>query len=342
MSSVTKLIKVFSGRVRIMGFLAVLLLLALACTPADVELIQGILQDVDSANGEITIVTKDGKTVTLTISTDATVETEGASSAIETLEPGASIEVEVNDDGRVAHHIRAHQAKLQGRIVGIEGNEVTIESRRGRTVMVLVTGVTRIELEDDFRGTLSDLRVGSEVEVKFDPDSRVAFKIDFDEEEAEIEGVVVALAGNEVTVETERGRRLTLIVGERTRIEFEDDFPGSLADLQVGAAIEAKFDPFTRDALKIEVEDEEAEIKGIVVEVVGNEVTIETQRGRRVKLLIGERTKVELDDDFPGTAEDIEVGTVLKAKFDPVTGTAFKVEVEEEHEENEDEDNGRS
>ena len=234
------------------------LVAAIACTPREAELLEGILQNVDAVNGEITIVTKDGKTMTLTIATETLVETEGTSSTLETLEPGASVEVEVSDDGQVARRINARLAKVEGVIVQIEGNEVTAESERGRRVTVLVTDRTRIELDDDFPGTLTDLRIGVEVEIKFDPESRVAFKIDTEEEEAEIEGVIVQIDGDEVTIETERGHTRTLVITNTTRIELDDDFPGIWADLQVGIEVEAKFDPFTRIAFKIEVEEVES------------------------------------------------------------------------------------
>ena len=317
------------ARFKLFALFVPLLLLAAACGGAEAELIAGILQNVDSVNGEITIVTEDGKTVTVTIATDALVETEGASSAIETLEPGASVELEVNEDGQVAQRITARQAKAKGVIVEIEGNEVTIlESERGRRLTVLVNDRTYIKLEDDFPGALADLRVGAEAVIKFDPKSRVAFKIDAEEEEAKIEGIVVEVEGDQVTVETERGRRLTLLVGDRTRIELEDDFPGTTADLQVGAAVEAKFDPYTQTAFKIGVEEEEAEIEGVVVELAGNEVTVETKSGRRLTLVIGDRTRIELEDDFPGTYADLKVGEAVGAKFDPVTRMAFKLDGE--------------
>ena len=308
-----------------------LLLFTIACTLSEDQLIEGILQNVDSANGEITIVTKDGKTITLTISTDAPVETEGASSAIETLVPGISIEVEVDDDGLVAHHIKARQAKLHGRIVEIAGNEVTIESSVGSKATVLVTEITRIELDDDFPGTLLDLRVGSEVEVKFDPESRVAFKIDSEEEEAEIEGVVVEINGTEVTIETERGRRLTLIVEERTRIEFDDDFPGTLGDLQVGVEIEAEFDSLTRVAFKIEVEEDngEEEIEGTIVRIDGNQITVATESGRLRTFTIAEQTRIELEDDFKGSLSDLREGFEIEIRVNRGSNVALEVEIDD-------------
>ena len=316
-------------RIKFFGLLLPLLLLVLiACTPAEMELIRGILQDVDTANGEITIVTEDGKTITLTISTDVSVETEGASSAIEALEPGTSIEVKVDDDGHLVHHIKAHQAKVEGVIVAIKENKITIESERGHQLTVHITSQTRIELEDDFPGTLADLQIGAEVEIKFDPDTLVAFKVATEEEEAEIEGFVVQVVDSEITVETERGRRLTLMIGNRTRIELEDDFPGTTADLQVNTRVEVTFDPNTRSAFKIEVEDEEAEVNGAIVKVARNEVTIETERGRILTLAIGEHTKIELGDDFPGSLADLQVGEEITARFNPATLRVFSIEVD--------------
>ena len=319
------------ARFKLFMLLASLLMLVTACEGVDAELLAGILQNIDSANGEITIVTKDGKTVTLTIATEAPVDTEGASSALETLESGASVEIEVSNNGQLAQRIKARQAKVEGVIIEIAGNEITVESEGGRRVMVTVSDGTRIELEDELPGIIADLQIGAVVDIKFDPDSQVAFKIDAEEEEAEIEGLIVQVGGDEVTIETERGRRLALLIAETTRIELEDDFPGTKADLQVGAVVEAKFDPFTRTALKFEVEEgEQAKIEGVVVEVVGDEVTVVTESGSRRTLTIVATTRIELDEDFPGTKADIQVGVELEAKFDPITNNAFKVEVKKE------------
>jgi hypothetical protein len=233
-----------------------LALLALAaCTPDQAKLLEGILQNTDYVNGQVTIVTKDGKTVTLTIATEAPVKTEGTSSAaIEALEPGAQVRVETNEDGQVVRHIEARQAKVEGIITGVEVNEVTIKPERGLPVTVLVTDLTRIKLEDQVPGTLADLNVGAEAEAKFDPDNRRAFKISLEEEEAEIEGTIVGVAGRDVTIETKGGHQLTLTVGDRTRIEL-DDVPAAATDLREGLEVEAKFDPATNVALKIKEKD---------------------------------------------------------------------------------------
>ena len=305
------------------------LLAAIACTPSEAALLEGVLQNVDALNGEITIVTKDGKTLTLTIATEAPVGTEGSSSALETLETGATVYLEVDEDGQVVQSIKARQAKVKGIIVGIEGNKITVETAGGRTHTVTVTDLSRIELEDDFPGLLGDLSVGLQVEVKYDTESLVAFKIDTEEEEAEIEGVVVQFDTDQLTIETERGRRLTLAVGDWTHIELGDDLPGTYADLKVGEVVDVNFDPFSRTAFKIELEEEEAVIEGVVLEVAANEVTVESESGRRRTLTITDSTRIKLDDDLSGDLLDLRQGTDVEVKFNPSTNVALKIQVED-------------
>ncbi len=322
------------GRIMLLA-LPLLLAALIACTPEQVKSLEGILQNVDAVNGQITVLTKDGKTVTLTISTQAPVQTEGATSALETLAVGTSLTVETDREGRVAQAITARQTKIEGAIVLIAGDKITVETERGVTRTLQVTAATRIELEEDFPGSLADLKVGMEVEVKFDSESLVAFRIDSEEEEAEIEGVIVAVQGNEVTIETDKGRRLSVVVNDRTKIELAEDLPGTLADLRTGTEVEVKFDPSTRVAFKIEVGEEEeeagkAEIEGVIVGIQGSGITIETERGRRLSLLVSDRTRIGLEKDLPGTLADLRIGTEVEAKFDPATRLASKIEVEED------------
>ncbi|MEE8443337.1 MAG: DUF5666 domain-containing protein, partial [Dehalococcoidia bacterium] len=67
------------------------LLVAAGCTASERELLEGILGNVDTVNGEITIVTKDGRTVTVTIATDTAAD----------LQTGDALTVELDDEGQV-------------------------------------------------------------------------------------------------------------------------------------------------------------------------------------------------------------------------------------------------
>ncbi|MFC1962654.1 hypothetical protein ACFLWB_01460 [Chloroflexota bacterium] len=130
------------------------------CTPEEVKQLEGIIQNVDTVKGEITIVTKDGETVTLDVDTGASVEAEGGSSNLETLEVGASIQVDVNEDNQVIQSIKAQQAEIEGEIIQITDDEVTVETEDGERVTIVVSEDTRIDTEDASSGASRSLKVG--------------------------------------------------------------------------------------------------------------------------------------------------------------------------------------
>ena len=105
------------------------------------------------------------------------------------------------------------------------------------------------------------------------------------------EAVIVDITGNEITVETEDGRKVGVLVDERTHIEV-NGHAGTLEDLKVGENVGVWYDPETHTALAIfafedegrRVDDEGNKFGVVIVEITGNEVTVETEgrpEGRR-------------------------------------------------------------
>ncbi len=146
----------------------------LACTTADLKLLEGVLGEVDSVNGQVTIITEDGRTVTLTIDTETLVETDQGSAAVEALVPGAEVAITLDEDGEVAQEIKAHLAKVEGNIVKIEADRITVQGEHGEVVTLTVEVVTltvnertRFELENDVPGSLANIQVGMEAEVQY-------------------------------------------------------------------------------------------------------------------------------------------------------------------------------
>ena len=58
---------------------------------------------------------------------------------------------------------------------------MTVETESGRRRTLTITDSTRIKLDDDLPGNLLDLREGTEVEVKFNPSTNVALKIEVED-----------------------------------------------------------------------------------------------------------------------------------------------------------------
>lgn len=158
------------------------------------------------------------------------------------------------------------------------------------------------------------------------------------------EGVIMEVQGDEVTIELENGETVTLLVNEDTAIELGDDYFGTAADLQPGAAIEAVFDPDTGAAITIEIETEEdaepeeeteeaaepeeTEVEGVILEIQGSRVTIELENGEMVTLLVNAQSDIELADGSSGALADLAAGDAVEATFDPASGIASVIEVE--------------
>jgi len=144
------------------------LLLVNACKPmSDEEILESILQNVNDIDGEITIVTKDGKTITLIASTEAS---EGTKDTIKET-PKLSNYKEVNTKGekQVYQSDNTTQAIAEGKIVGIEVNEISIKCEQGYVITIRVTDSTVIKLADDSPIEFNDLELGVKVKLQFDP-----------------------------------------------------------------------------------------------------------------------------------------------------------------------------
>ena len=240
--------------------LPMLLLTLLTCTPEQqAQIIEGLIQDIDSAEGRVTITKKDGTVQEFQFDVTTPVEGPDGEAVSQPLEPGDDVQFEVNPQTNKVKRVKVPHAEVEGTIQGLdpENRTVTILSERGREVTLHIPEGTRIKLEEDFPGGFADLRIGAEIEAKFNPDTLVASKIKVEEQEAEVKGVVQAVNtdSNTLTIVTQSGRELELRVESQTRVDMDDFKGATLADLKVGDEVEAKFNPETRVAYKIEVED---------------------------------------------------------------------------------------
>jgi ABC-type Fe3+-hydroxamate transport system substrate-binding protein len=240
-------------------FLGAVVLLS-ACTTEQQKLLEGVLQNVDSANGKITIVDKDGQTHVITIQSGS-VQTQSGSSAIEGLEPGTKVKIEMEDEDN-ARKVDAELARVSGTISQADAvsSNITVTPGGGASaVTVHITGDTRIRLGEERTGSFSDLTVGANVSVKYDPSTGTALKVSLGEkEQAEIEGNITAVSGSNITIKTERDRSVTLTTNNTTLIRNRGA-AGTTANLTDGLKVNAKFDPFTMIASRIEIQGDQGE-----------------------------------------------------------------------------------
>ena len=228
--------------------------------------------------------------------------------------------------------------ELHGTISAISGDQVAIAPDNGAAeVTVTVDALTLIEI-DGATATLADLTVGMFVEVAYDPDTFLAYSIEADgdgnDSHASVSGTVtdVNVAAGTVTLDA-NGSSITLNVGACTEIEVNDEEAG-LSDIQVGMPIYAEYDSGNSNAFYIKAgagddDHEDENVHGVVsaIDPTAMSLTITpTDDSAPVTLFVTGETEIVVNDEH-GTFEDIQIGDVVHAEYDPATNTAYALEV---------------
>jgi hypothetical protein len=165
----------------------------------------------------------------------------------------ASVEGRLQDDGSVlASELEVERLEKE---TELRGPVTLLEPLTVRSTVIVLGPDTEIE---------GVLRAGAMVEVKgrFLRDERLlASKIDASADEKaktrkqeRVKGIVVGIAGAEITVETETGQRFTVLVTGGTRVRL-DDSRGDVRQLRVGDELEVRYNPASGVALEIRLED---------------------------------------------------------------------------------------
>ena len=258
-----------------------------------------------------------------------------------------------DDDGTSDRHER------KGRITAIDGESVTIVSKRGVEVTFIVDVDTYLEGADrDTDGvlTLADFQVGDRVEANLSADGSRALTLElkFDDDLDERKGLITAIENDQVTIEDRSGATVVFAVDLNTYLRAPDrNATGSitLADFQVGDSVEVHLNADGSLALSMELEfdhdeygdddgygdDDHSEIKGYItaIDSGAGSVTIE-RRGVSVIVTINGGTSFSGPDrDTSGTVDlaDFQVGDRVEVRLaaDGVTALALKSESEDGH-----------
>lgn len=161
-------------------------------------------------------------------------------------------------------------AKVEGTLVSVAGDQVTIRTIGGVEVVVTVNDATVIE-KDDLHANLADLVIGERAEAKFNPTNNIALKLEGGADDngggsggnggnnggnnqgSKVEGTITAVGANSVTIRRLNGTTITVQVASTTKVE-RNDFHVALSAFKVGDRGEARYDPTTLVATKVEAE----------------------------------------------------------------------------------------
>ena len=298
--------------------------------------LKGTLYAVDTTAKTLTIKDKTNALIVLNITPDTKIKRNGSAATMTDLVLGDKITAD--DDGLFTpHKIKAKGKQViivQGGVQNIQNAKIQISNR-----IVIPDSKTLITRNGKPASLASITLLDNAVAHLKGGDDAADIQSEGPDDD-EVEGTISAvdLAASTVSITPEDGSAdVTVNVTAETEIEVDGE-EGTIDDLQVGQHVEAKFDPVTFDAFRIEVEDEveEAEIEGVItnVDVAAATVTIQDANGVSVTVVATSSTEITRDDE-PAFLSDLQIGDCAEAKYDSATFEAFEIEAESECQEGE-------
>lgn len=223
---------------------------------------------------------------------------------------------------------QASVAQLQGVLQNVDSlsGKATIKFNDGSTTTIDLKDV-QIETLRQAVGSAS-LEAGSQVTVEMDKDKKVkTLKV----HAAEAEGVIKSVdeAKRTITISQDEDGEVTLNVTENTKIEASGG--ATFAALRYGQEVEAKYDVETKNALKIEIQDEEpkGELKGAITAIDVNAKTVTIRAKNGIETTFKMTSQTELRGVL--TFADVKVGMMVEVKFNEVTKELARLKVKEEN-----------
>jgi Domain of unknown function (DUF5666) len=314
----------------------------------------GELHGVISALGANTVtVTPDNGTadVVLNVTDTTMIEIDHAQKGFGDLAVGMQVEASYDPSTNNAFSIEAdsggesNDAHINGTVSAVDtgASTLTIAPTTGAPVTLNVDASTEIKV-NDMTATLADVQVGMPASAQYDTSSLLATEIkvgsgDDNHEDAQVQGTVAAVdtGAQTVTITPQGGGAdVVLNVTSETEIEVNGE-PAALGDIQVGAAIEGKYDPSTNNAFELKVGsddngggggDENNKVEGTVtaINMDAKTVTIDPSEGDPVTVNVTDSTEIKVNDQA-ATLADVTVGAQAKAEYDANSMEARELEV---------------
>jgi len=160
---------------------ALLLVLAVgltSCGTLDLQSLQGMIKNVDSLSGNVTVTLKDGTTTTFNL---ADIDLQAVKDSIGNIsvDAGDNVSIRRDNHGKVTCLI-ADKAEIEGVIKTIGADTITITTEENGDITLKVTAGTLIISKTAGTVALSSLTAGQKVEARYDSTTMQAVKLKID------------------------------------------------------------------------------------------------------------------------------------------------------------------
>ena len=295
---------------------------------------RGVISAVDAAAGSLTILKADASSLTLSVNSATAIKRIGLRATLADLQVGDLIEVSYATVSLLAVKIEARLniVTVKGSISAVDaaaGSLVVKNQVGGLDVSLVLDASTQVK-RNGLVATTADLRVADLVEVKYNPVTLLAYRIEAKIELISLKGglsAVDALAGT-LTITDLAGVETTLDVDPTASIK-RLGLPATLGDLQLGDLLEVKYNLASLVAYKIEA-------KLYRVSLNGSVSAVDSAAGTLSVLKTGTALTVDLSVDpaavitragLPITLDDLQASDLLEVKYNPLTMVAYNIEV---------------
>lgn len=257
----------------IIGVISVFQLSGSALAHDNGNKVKGKIVAIDLGTNTVTIAPKKGGTnVVLNVDSNTKITKGGQLVSLADLKIDDKVEGRYDPNSMLAKSLEVkaqksngHKSKgkteVKGTITNIDlgANTLTINPIKGGAAMTFSVNSSTLFKRGHQWITLSDLTVGEQVEIKYDPNTLLAIevKVEDHKEEAEVKGTItnIDLGANTITINPKNGgAAMTFSVNSSTIVEKGHQWI-TLSGLTVGEQVEIKYDPNTLLAIKIKAED---------------------------------------------------------------------------------------
>ncbi|MEI7844261.1 MAG: DUF5666 domain-containing protein [Chloroflexota bacterium] len=296
--------------------------------------LKGVISAVDSSAGTLTVKNpKSAVEVTITVDATTLIKRLGLRVNLDALQVSDLVEAKYNPITGLANKIEAklNTVEIKGSVSAVDLDLGTLTVKNivnGREVTLTVDASTYIK-RLGLLATLNDLQVGDLAEVKHNPVTLQAYKIEAKLYQVGLKGSLVAsdVDLGTLTIKNLINGTEVLLSPVATALIYRLGLPVTLADLQVGDLLEVKYNPVTLQVYRIEAKLYQVGLKG---SLVAADVDLGTLTIKN--LINGTEVLLSLDASariyrlgLPVTLADLKVGDLLEGKYNPVTNLVYSI-----------------
>ncbi|MBI5951397.1 MAG: hypothetical protein HY865_07050 [Chloroflexi bacterium] len=145
----------------------------------------------------------------------------------------------------------------------------------------------------------------------------------------EVKGIIAAVdaTASTVTITPQGGGMDVVLTVDAITLIKRNDKPATLADLQMGDKVEAKYNAVTLVASKIEAELDLSELEGVIsaLDSTAGTVTVTRQDSTTVTVTVNPTTLIKRNKKA-ATLADLQLGDKVEVKYNAMTLIASKIE----------------